>query len=287
LAPDTERIAVRPPFSRPLLATEHTEFDVGAQQLAFDYARKHALPLAAVLPLVSNPEFEVVAPDEAARAEREAAVRCAQLRIDAERAGVAVDVQVRRAADAWRAIVEDAAARAADVVVVRRRGRRGFLANLMLGEMAGNVATHAACSVLLVPRACGLWSRRVVAGVDQSPGALRVATEAGSLAAAQGIPLMLVGVAVEDSAVGRAAARSGVEAVSAAAAAAGAAVEAMIEVGRPAAALASVAARLGADLIVVGRGGRTHALKRRLLGSTAGATVGLAGCPVLVVRTED
>ena len=57
-------------FSRLLLATEHSEFDAGAEALAFAMARRCGLPLAAVLPVSSNPEFEVVAPELAARGRR-------------------------------------------------------------------------------------------------------------------------------------------------------------------------------------------------------------------------
>jgi hypothetical protein len=60
-------------FTRLLLATEHTEFDTGAERLAISMAQHCQLPLAVVLPLVSNPEYESLAPEIAMRAELEAA----------------------------------------------------------------------------------------------------------------------------------------------------------------------------------------------------------------------
>ena len=45
------------PFARLLLATEHTEFDRGSETLALALARQAGLPLAVVLPVLSNPEF--------------------------------------------------------------------------------------------------------------------------------------------------------------------------------------------------------------------------------------
>ena len=60
-------------FTRLLLATEGTEFDVGAEKMAFSLAQRCELPLTTVLPLVSNPEYEALAPQSAARAEQEAA----------------------------------------------------------------------------------------------------------------------------------------------------------------------------------------------------------------------
>ncbi len=53
-------------FQRLLLATEHTAFDVGAESLALAMAQRCQVPLDCVFPLVSNPEFEVLAPQLAA-----------------------------------------------------------------------------------------------------------------------------------------------------------------------------------------------------------------------------
>ncbi|TXT36738.1 MAG: Universal stress protein UspA-like protein [Comamonadaceae bacterium] len=47
-------------FTRLLLATEHTEYDTGAEAMALALARRCQLPLATVLPLVSNPEYEAL-----------------------------------------------------------------------------------------------------------------------------------------------------------------------------------------------------------------------------------
>lgn len=64
-----------PPFTRLLLASEHTDFDRGAEALAFALAQRCGLPLAAVLPVTSNPEYEAVAPQLAARTDAQAAAR--------------------------------------------------------------------------------------------------------------------------------------------------------------------------------------------------------------------
>ena len=60
------------PFRRILLATEHTEFDVGAERLAFELAKDGGTPLLGVLPLVSNDEYEALAPSLVARDEKDA-----------------------------------------------------------------------------------------------------------------------------------------------------------------------------------------------------------------------
>ena len=58
---------VTAPYARILLATEHTEFDSGAERVAFDLALRWGAPLAAVEPLVTNAEYEAVAPELAER----------------------------------------------------------------------------------------------------------------------------------------------------------------------------------------------------------------------------
>ena len=87
-----------------------------------------------------------MAPALAEEADAQAFVRTVEVRAAATAAGVAIEVRVRRAAEVWLAIVGEAQDWQADVLVVRRRGRRGFLANMMVGEMVGKVATSAPSS---------------------------------------------------------------------------------------------------------------------------------------------
>ena len=140
------------PFERLLLATEHTEFDRGAETIAFALAARCGLPLAGVMPLVSNAEYEAQMPALAARADAEAGARADAVEAEAQRAGVALTLRVRRGDEPFEQIVAEARERGADLIVARRRGRRGFLAKLMFGEMVGKVVAHAPCSVLLCPR---------------------------------------------------------------------------------------------------------------------------------------
>ncbi|MFO1412695.1 MAG: universal stress protein [Burkholderiales bacterium] len=269
-------------FARLLLATEHTEFDVGAEAAAFALAAEPGVALSAVVPLVSNVEYETVAPELVARAEAEAYARSQAVRAAAAAAGLTVDVRVRRAEEGWRAIVGEATDVAADLLVARRRGRRGFLANFMVGEMVNRMTINAPCHVLIVPRKATLPRTRVLAGIDASRAGPVVAGLAARAAKAAGLPLTLVGVAADR------AERAMVErALAAAAEAARAEVgDVTVEVaeGRAAETVAAKAAEAGADLVVVGRGGSpTHGLRLRL-GGNAYRIVGLVPCAVLVVR---
>jgi hypothetical protein len=272
------------PFARILLATEHTDFDVGAERVALEMAKACGLRLAAVLPMVTNSELEATAPEVVARAEEAVHARLIALRAAAASMGVEVAARVRRGDEPSHEIIDEAQEIGADLIVARRRGEQSFLARTMVGEMVGRVATLAPCSVLLVPRACRLWSQRVLAGVDGSPVAARVAATAAALTVHYRVPLTIASVAVHDNAGERNAADAAVAAAAAVARREGAECAGRTLAGRPADAIVAAAGETGADLIVVGRDGESGHRVRRVLGGTAHRTIGLAACPVLVVK---
>ena len=104
-----------------------------------------------------------------------------------------LDLQARHGAEPYVEIVDEARERAADLIVIRRRGKRGLLANLLVGEMVFKVLAHAPCSVLVVPRGMPMWTRRVLVGIDpHAPDATLLAQAAAlaaecALAAARGV----------------------------------------------------------------------------------------------------
>lgn len=268
------------PFERLLLASEHTEFDSGAEHVALTMAGRCGLPLAAVLPVVSNPEFEIVAPELAVKAERAAAGKMAEMRAAAVAAGVVIDVHARRGEDPWREIVAEAVELKADLLITRRRGKRGFLANLLVGEMVSMVAGHAPCSTLMVPRAGKMWSRRVLAAIDGSPASERVAAVASAVAARCALPLTLLCVESDESSASHGRAES--DLARATQLVRGVDVHFQVVAGKPFEQILSETKRAGADLIVIGRHGESG-LDRHSLGSTCQKVVGLAEGPVLVV----
>ncbi len=271
------------PFERILLATEHTEFDSGAERVAFDIAKSCGSPLAAVIPVISNPEYEAIAPEIAARGEREAASKIADLRTKAETAGAQVDVVARRGEEPYSEIVQEAAQRNADLIVLRRRGKRSFLSNLLVGEMVTKVVAHAHCSVLLVPRACQMWARGVLAAVDTSPNAEHVASIAAKAAKQCGLPLHIVSVLTHDSPAARAAIEDALAHARAVAAAAGIPTPASsMLLGKPFEQILAAAKDRNTDLIVMGRHGESNVI-RTPFGGTTQKVIGLAETPVLVV----
>lgn len=268
-------------FNRVLLATEGTEFDVGSERVAIELAARWQLPLLAVIGVVSNPEFETVAPRLARKAEAEAAAHLDELRQTARARGVELLGSVRVGETLYQEIVAEASERKADLIVLRRRGKRGFVAQLLVGAMVHTVIGHAPCSVLIVPRAASMWSRRILLATDGSAHSERATEVAAEVTVRCALPVAVVCVSVhpqEDLA-----ATANVERALALLRAAGASADGHTRGGRPHDAILAVGREVGADLIVLGRRG-IGGVERLLLGSTAERVAGLADCPVLIVR---
>jgi len=276
------------PFSRLLLATEHSEHDAGSERVALAMAQRCGLPLAAVLPILSNPEYEAVAPELAARTEAAAAARVARLAAVAAEQGVTLEVKARRGPLLFREIVDEAAERAAELVIIRRRGKLGLLANLLVGEMVGQVLAHAPCSVLVTPRESTMWRRHVLIGLDPAAPDAAALEQGAAIAAQCDLPLTLLAVADSaGSAVADAALSAAQTRCRSVLAAGGASADALARVqvrrasGKPHKALIETAGQCGADLIVVGRHG-DRSIQRAWVGGVTQKVIGLAGCPVLV-----
>jgi nucleotide-binding universal stress UspA family protein len=271
-------------FQRLLLATEHTEFDAGAESVAMALARKHGLALEAVVPLVSNPEFEAQAPALAARADLEAAGKIALVKALAGAQGVALDLHARHGPEPYLEIVDEARERNSDLIVIRRRGKRSFLANLLLGEMVFKVVAHAPCSVLIVPREARMWHRRVLVAAEPTPRGEKIVAQGAAMAAECGLPLAVVCVSKESPAQHQAAARF-IEKVLAAAHQSGVAAQGQVLQGQAFQQILQAVQTMGADLLVIGSHDKAH-IGRAWIGGVAQKVIGLAEHPVLIAHIE-
>lgn len=270
-------------FARLLLATERTEFDSGAEHLALAMAQRCKMPLAAVLPLVSNQEYEGLAPQLAAQAEREAAEKIARLRAQAAAAGVAIALRVRRGAEPYREIVDEAREQASDLIIIRRRGKRSFLANLLVGEMVSKVVAHAPCDVLIVPRGAQMWCRRVLVAAQPIAQALRLVSTATAVAAECDLPLHVV--CVSSSEAQRQPAQAFIADALQLAQQGGVCARGEARTGKPFIEILASAAACQADLIVIGSRTDSHT-GRALVGGVAQKIIGLSEHPVLVQHFE-
>lgn len=271
-------------FTRLLLATEHSEYDTGAEAMALALAQRCQLPLAIVLPIVSNPEYEALAPEIAARAESEAAVKIAQLRAQAQGEGITIDLRVRRGEEPYREIVDEARALGSDMIIIRRRGKRGFLANLLVGEMVSKVVAHAPCHVLIVPREARMWCQRVLVAAEPSPQGRQIVAIATAVAAQCALPLHLVSVTTGESE--RPATQAFIHEVLALAQQAGVSAQGEVKSGKAFTEILAVRATSQSDLIVMGSRGESR-IGRALVGGVAQKVMGLSECPVLVLHFEN
>jgi nucleotide-binding universal stress UspA family protein len=271
-------------FQRLLLATEHTEFDVGAEAVAMALARKHDLALAAVLPVVSNPEFEAQAPVLAARADQEAARKITLVEELARKQKLALDLRARHGPEPYREIVDEARERGSELIVIRRRGKRGFLANLMLGETVFKVVAHAPCSVLIVPREARMWQNRILVAAEATPRGEKVVRQAAAMAAECGLPLSVVCVSKENSTQLQAAQRF-VDKVVAATRETGVTVQGQAVHGQTHQQILQAAQSQGADLLVIGSHDKAH-ISHAWIGGISQKVIGLFDQPVLVAHIE-
>lgn len=271
-------------FERILLATEHTEFDAGAERVAFDLVKRCGLPLAVVVPVFTNPEYEAIAPQIVAHAEEQAAEKIESLRRKAAAEGVEISITARRGEEPYHEIVQEATERQSDLIILRRRGKRGFLSNVLVGEMVSKVMRHAPCSVLFVPRAAQIWTQGVLAAIDTSPVGEHVASLGAKTAKQSALPLHIISVLAHDTPANRAQTDEALVHARTVAEAAGVPAPGIkVVTGRPYEQVLSMTKALNADLIVVGRHGETN-LIRMPFGGTTQKVLGLTETPVLVVR---
>lgn len=268
------------PFAHILLASEHTEFDEGAERVAMEMAARCDLPLYAVLPVMSNPEYEAEAPQLALKAEKEASGKILDLKNIAEKRGLELNIIARRGEEPYVEIVSEAKEQQADLIVARQRGKKGFLSNLLIGEMVTKAIGHAPCSVLMVPRGARMWTQGVIAAVDSSPIAAKVVEKAAMIAKICGLPLTIVSVALHESLLDKAQEIVDRHLLLAPGA------TGMVLVGKAFDRILAAAKTAEADLIVVGRHGDSGVI-RSMLGSVAQKVVGFAETPVLVVHPGE
>jgi nucleotide-binding universal stress UspA family protein len=277
------------PFRTILLAVENTGFDTGAERLGIDLAASCNLPLLAVLPLVNNAVFESLAPAREERAEAEALAKLSRLQAVAKARGVELRGRLRTGEEQFREVVAEATERRADLIVLPRRRKHGYLANLLLGELLHTVTGHTQADVLAVPITSELWSRGILLATDGLPHSERATEVAAALAVSHDLPLTVLSVAEQHKGQEPDVHRAKVRVDLALAIVRVAGVRAtgrVVAEGKPHQAILSVAEETGADLIVIGR--RAHSLVQPLLASSTSEQVaGFAESPVLIVQGES
>ena len=272
-------------FDHVLVATDGSEFSAGALRVGTRFAKRNKAELTTMSMVMIELETEGMAAELIKQAEAETRQVLAAAQAVAHAEGYDTRIELRQGVNPHKEIVRLADDQHADLIVMGRRGRRG-LALMMVGDSTRKVIGYADCSVLVVPRAAGIWQKRILVATDGSRHGERAAEAAGQIAKIFSLPISVVSVLrpkFDD--VRRAEARMEVDRVKEALALEGIEVDsAVLYDADPAAAIVESARQHDADLIVMGSHGRTG-LGRLLLGSVAERVIGKAACPVLVVKT--
>ena len=284
-----------------LLSTDGSEFSEGAVREAVSLAKTCSSRLFAVFVVETNPEYETMAPQLVEKEIEKARQHLEEVKGRAAGDGIACETIVHQGEDSYRYVVDEAARRDADMIIMGRRGRTG-LKRLMMGSVTAKVIGHAPCSVLVVPRAARVEMKRVLVASDGSRHSDAAAMEAIGIAKRCGAKLTVLSV-VPSEAISpfdivhsemqreliaekeKKAAECNIKNARDAAESQGISVEGLIQEGKPYEAIVNTATGKKVDLIVVGSHGRTG-LEKLLMGSVTERVIGLSPCAVLVVKVK-
>jgi nucleotide-binding universal stress UspA family protein len=278
------------PFPKILVCTDGSPDSEGAITAALSLAKTTGSTVFLLEVLFYLAGYELQSPDaltppavnlELMQVQETAAQeRLATWKAEATKEGVTLTPRMRTGSSAYEGILEEAGEIQPDLIIMGRHGYTG-LTRLLMGSVTARVIGHSPCHVLVVPREVSLNFQRLLVASDGSAFSEAAWTEALSLAQTMGSAL--IGVAVATSNRDVAAAQEVVRNLEAAAEKQGIPLDTMIPVGRPEEGIVKAAEFKQASLIIVGSHGRTG-LKRLLMGSVAERVIGLAKCPVLVVK---
>lgn len=280
------------PFPKILVCTDGSPDSEGAITAALHLAKTTGSTVFVLEVLFYLAGYEMQAPDTLAPPvvnlelmrvqEKAAAERLEAWKAEAAKEGVSLEPRIRTSPSAYDGILEEAEELRPDLIIMGRHGYTG-LTRLLMGSVTARVIGHSPVNVLVVPQGVPLGFERLLIASDGSPDSEAAWAEALALAGAMGSALIGVAVAATERDIPTATAA--VRNLEAAAGKQGIPVDTMIPTGRPEEGIVKAAAFKGASLIIVGSHGRTG-LKRLLMGSVAERVIGLAACPVLVVKQK-
>ncbi|MCL4474898.1 MAG: universal stress protein [Nitrospirae bacterium] len=263
-----------------LVASDGSQFSEGAIREAISFARKCSSKIYALSVLETNPEYETIGSAVFEKEEAEVTRYLESVKARASEEGVACETIFLHGAEPHQQIVDEAAERKVDMIIIGRRGRKGLM-KVLIGEVAAKVIAHAPCKVLVVPRAARIEYKTILVATDGSDHSVAAVGEAIAIAKRCGSNIIAVSAIRSESEHQEA--KSILEKVTELGRKEGVPVEALAPVGRSYEVIVETAGGRGVDLIVMGAYGKTG-LKKFLMGSSTEKVIGNAGCAVLVVR---
>lgn len=264
-----------------LLATDRSAFSEGAVREAINFAKKCFSRLYVMSILESNPQYETIGASAYEKEEAEAVRYRESVKARAVQEGLSsCEAVLHYGEEPYRLIVDEAAEKKVDMIIIGRRGRSGLM-KVLMGQVAAKVIGHASCKVLVVPRAARIEYRNILVATDGSNHSLAAASDAIGIAKRCGSHIIALSTAHSDLELEEAKAQ--VNRVAEMAQKEGIPSEVITPMGRSHNFIIETAGGRGVDLIVMGAYGKTG-IKKLLMGSSTEKVIGRAGCAVLVAR---
>lgn len=266
-----------------LVATDRSTFSEGAVQQAIRFASTCSSRLVIMSVIESNPEYETIGASVYEQEEKEALSYLDSVKARAVKEGLqSCEAELLYGQEPYKMIVEEAARRKADMIVIGRHGRTGIM-KVLMGKVAAHIIGHAPCKVLVVPRSAMIECRKILVASDGSGHSIAAAAEAIEIAKRCGSGIIALSVIHGEKESDEAAAN--VKTVADMAQKEGVPVETLTPYGKAHDMILETAGGRSVDLIVMGSYGKTG-LKKMLMGSTTEKVIGQAGCAVLVAQAH-
>ena len=264
-----------------LVATDRSEFSEGAITEAISFAKKCSSKVYVMSVMETNPEYETIGPKAYEEEESEAVRHLESVKERAKQEGLDCEAILVSGNEPHELIVNEAAKRKVDMIIIGRHGRKGLL-RLLMGQVAAKVIGNAPCKVLVVPKSARIQYRNILIATDGSKHSEAAAAEGLSIAKRCGSSVIALSSARSDDE--REEAKANVTRLLEMARKEEVPAEALTPKGKSHDAIVETASGRGIDLIVMGSYGKTG-IGKLLMGSSTEKVVGNAGCAVLVVKS--
>ena len=267
-------------MERLLVATDWSESSRSTVEEALQLAKACSSKLIVMTMVLTNIEYEDAVPWVIEQAEKEMQEKLESIRRMASEQGFDCETFVYRGEDPSGDIVNAAAMKPVDMIVMGTHGRTG-LKKLIMGSVARDVIGHAHCKVLVVPPGAKIDYSTILIATDGSFHSAAAASEAVAIAKRYGSSLVIVSVA--PSAEDVSSAEENIKLVMELAEKEGLKKEGIVLQGKPHEVLLEIAKQRLAGLIVIGSHGRTG-LTNLLMGSVTERVISQTDHAVLVVK---
>ncbi|MFK5971019.1 MAG: universal stress protein [Candidatus Marithrix sp.] len=270
-------------FTKILLATDGSEYIVGAEREVINFAKTCDSEICIMSVVLSNSEYDTLAPKLVKQAEQDA-INCMNLvQNNANSAGIKSYTILRHSEYIYPEIVTIAKEQNIDLIVVGRRGKKGLF-KLLLGSRTAEVINHVHCSVLVVPRTAKIRGKHILLAVDNSSyDEMDVAKITAKVAKYFNAPVTVITVVHNNTEFSKDNTETVVARICGVLQTEGIKVTGQVIIGKYAETIVKIAKNLSCDLIVVGNHGHTS-FKNFWLGSVSEKVIKLAESAVLVVR---